>query len=141
MAVIQQGNKGLANMERITIIGAGLMGHGIAQIFALHGHPVCLVDDNQEVLNSAKNRVHSNLTNMAEQGVKLNAGVQEILDRIEVTLEMQAACENSDYVFEAVFEDLELKQRIFADLDQITTRIEKLQAALRKPNRQQEQQQ
>lgn len=109
----------MANPERIAIIGAGLMGHGIAQIFAFHGHPVWLVDDNQDALDSAKRRVHANLTNMAEHGVKFGASVEEILDRIEVTVDMAIACESSDFVFEAVFEDLELKQRIFADLDQL----------------------
>ena len=109
----------MANPERIAIIGAGLMGHGIAQIFAFHGHPVSLVDDNQDALDSAKRRVHANLTNMAEHGVKFGAGVEEILDRIEVTVDMAIACEGSDFVFEAVFEDLELKQRIFADLDHL----------------------
>lgn len=109
----------MANPERIAIIGAGLMGHGIAQIFAFHGHPVWLVDDNQDALDSAKRRVHANLTNMFEHGVKFGAGVEEILDRIEVTVDMAIACEGSDFVFEAVFEDLELKQRIFADLDQL----------------------
>ena len=109
----------MANPERIAIIGAGLMGHGIAQIFAFHGHPVWLVDDNQDALDSAKRRVHANLTNMFEHGVKFGAGVEEILDRIEVTVDMAIACDGSDFVFEAVFEDLELKQRIFADLDQL----------------------
>lgn len=109
----------MADLERIAIIGAGLMGHGIAQIFAVYGYPVWLVDDNEEILNSAKDRVRTNLTNMAKHGVKLGAGVEEILDRIEITVDMAIACEGSAFVFEAVFEDLELKQRIFADLDQL----------------------
>ena len=109
----------MANLERIAIIGAGLMGHGIAQIFAFHGHPVYLVDENQDTLDSAKNRVRANLSNMSKQGVNVGASVEDIISRIEISVDMANACQGSDFVFEAVFEDLELKQQIFADLDQL----------------------
>jgi 3-hydroxybutyryl-CoA dehydrogenase len=105
--------------ERITVIGAGLMGHGIAQIFAAHGHPVRLQDSNEETLNSSKDRVRSNLTKMTSQGIKFGDGVEDILGRIETTGDMTAACEDCDFVFEAVFEDLEIKQWIFAELDDL----------------------
>ena len=95
------------------------MGHGIAQIFAVHGHPVWLVDVNEETLNTAKERVGTNLTNMVNQGVTFGAGVEEILERITTTQNMTTASESSDFVYEAVFEDLELKQRIFTDLDRM----------------------
>lgn len=109
----------MANLERIAIIGAGLMGHGIAQIFAFHGHPVYLVDENKDTLDSAKNRVRANLSNMSKQGVNVGASVEDIISRIEISVDMANACQGSDFVFEAVFEDLELKQQIFADLDQL----------------------
>jgi 3-hydroxybutyryl-CoA dehydrogenase len=109
----------MVNLERIAIIGAGLMGHGIAQIFAVYGHPVWLVDDNREILNSAKDRVRNNLTNMVEQGVNFDASIEEVLDCINTSLNLSTACEGSDIVFEAVYEDLELKQQIFADLDRL----------------------
>ena len=105
--------------EQITIIGAGLMGHGMAQIFAVHGHKVWLVDVNEELLNSAKDRVQANLTNMQAQGVRFDTDIEEILDNIITTADLGIACEGSAFVFEAVFEDLELKQRLFADLDSL----------------------
>lgn len=105
--------------ERIAVIGAGLMGHGIAQIFAVHGHPVWLVETNEDTLSSAKDRVRANLTNMAGHGVDLGADIENILERINTTADMAVACEGCDFVFEAVFEDLELKQQIFADLDRL----------------------
>lgn len=95
------------------------MGHGIAQIFAVHGHAVWLVDDNAEILGSAKERIESNLLNMQDKGVDLNAGVSQILDRISTTQSLDTACEGSEFVFEAVFEDLELKQQLFAKLDSL----------------------
>jgi 3-hydroxybutyryl-CoA dehydrogenase len=109
----------MSNPERITVVGAGLMGHGIAQIFAARGHPVWLHDANADVLNSAKERVRANLTNMAEHGVTLGAGINEIVDRIRTTGDLGTACAEAEFVFEAVFENLELKQQIFADLDRL----------------------
>ena len=108
----------MSTPERIMVVGAGLMGHGIAQIFALHGHPVWLVDSNAQSLDSAQERVRANLTNMAKHGVDLGADIQESLDRISTTADM-AVCADCDFVIEAVFENLELKQHIFADLDRM----------------------
>jgi 3-hydroxybutyryl-CoA dehydrogenase len=109
----------MSTPERITVVGAGLMGHGIAQIFAVRGHPVWLVDCNEDVLNSAKDRVRANLTNMAKRGVDFGADIEEILDCISTTADLATACEDCNFVFEAVYEDLELKQQIFADLDRL----------------------
>jgi 3-hydroxybutyryl-CoA dehydrogenase len=107
----------MSSKERIAVIGAGLMGHGIAQIFAVHGHPVWLVDDKEETLNSAKDRVRTNLANMAKQGVDLDEDILVIVERINTTMDLSEACEGANFVFEAVFEDLELKQNLFVDLD------------------------
>lgn len=109
----------MSAIEQITVIGAGLMGHGIAQIFASHGHPVWLFDTNNDALNSAKERVHTNLTNMEKHGVNFGLSVEEILSLINTSQDMGEACANCDFVFEAVFEDLGLKQHIFAELDQL----------------------
>ena len=109
----------MSTPERITVVGAGLMGHGIAQIFAVHGHPVWLLDNNEDTLNSAKDRVRANLTNMAKQGVDLSADIEEILEHISTTADLATACEDCDFVFEAVYENLELKQQVFADLDRL----------------------
>jgi 3-hydroxybutyryl-CoA dehydrogenase len=105
--------------EQIAIIGAGLMGHGIAQVFAVHGYPVRMTDSNEGILDAAKQRVRANLTNMVKRGIEIGADVDEILGNISTTADIAIACEGSDFVFEAVFENLELKQRIFADLDRI----------------------
>lgn len=109
----------MSDSERISIIGAGLMGHGIAQIFAMYGHPVMLTDVNQESLSSAKDRVRANLMNLTKHGIDFGADIDEILARINTTIDMFPACENSAFVFEAVFENLELKQQVFVDLDRI----------------------
>jgi len=106
-------------LEPIAVVGAGLMGHGIAQVFAVHGHPVRMSDSNQGVLSASKERVRSNLANMANRGSLPGVDLDQVLGNILVTADLAAACEGSSFVFEAVFENLELKQRIFADLDRI----------------------
>lgn len=109
----------MAASERIAVVGAGLMGHGIAQIFAAHGYQVNLLDTDEAMLNTAKDRVLANLTKMADGGIVFDAAIEDILDRIETTAELAAACEGCSFVFEAVFEDLALKQDLFANLDSL----------------------
>jgi 3-hydroxybutyryl-CoA dehydrogenase len=108
----------MSTPEQITVVGAGLMGHGIAQIFAVHGHKVLLVDVNEDLLNSAKDRIQANLKNMRQQGVEFGQ-IEEIIENIYPTADIGTACEGSAFIFEAVFEDLELKQQLFADLDSL----------------------
>jgi 3-hydroxybutyryl-CoA dehydrogenase len=107
--------------ERIAVIGAGLMGHGIAQIFAFHGHPVWLVDNQEHALSTAKERVQSNLANMVKQGVFLNEDIETVVERIKTSLDLAEACQETKFVFEAVFENLALKQNLFVDLDKLCT--------------------
>ena len=109
----------MSTPEKITVVGAGLMGHGIAQIFAVHGHPVWLVESNEEIRGIAKDRIRENLTNMANRGVVFKEDPDTILDRIKISADLAPACEDCDFVIEAVYENLELKQQIFADLDRL----------------------
>jgi len=109
----------MSTPEKITVVGAGLMGHGIAQIFAVNGHPVWLVESNEEIRGIAKDRVRGNLTDMASQGVVFDEDPDTILERIKISADLAPACEDCDFVIEAVYENLELKQQIFADLDRL----------------------
>jgi 3-hydroxybutyryl-CoA dehydrogenase len=105
--------------EQITVIGAGLMGHGIAQIFACHGHPVWLVDNDKDFLDSAKDRIATNLTKMSDGGIEFPLNLNQTLDQIRTTQDLTQACEGCDIAIEAVFEDLMLKQQLFVELDQL----------------------
>ena len=109
------------SLERITVVGSGLMGYGIAMIFAAQGHVVKLVDNDESKLSSAKTRVLENLKTMLEHGIKFTDAPEIILERIEISTDLEAACQNSDFVIEAVFEDMALKQQVFADLDRYCT--------------------
>ena len=95
---------------RIAVIGAGLMGHGIAQVFALAGHEVTIYDSVQATLDSAKARI---LTNLKDLGDDLKAA-----ERVTPVAELAAAVREADYVVEAVLENLPLKQNLFAEIEQ-----------------------
>src|SRR5437764_10696942 len=94
---------------RIAVIGAGLMGHGIAQVFALAGHDVTIFDSVAASLDSAKARI---LTNLKDLGDDLSA-----VDRVEPVGDLGQAVREADYVVEAVLEDLQLKQKLFGEIE------------------------
>jgi len=99
-------------LERIAIIGSGLMGHGIAQAFAVQGHPVVIQDISPAALAGVIQRVKANLRAL---------GIPEAAaDKIKLEDSLHAAVKGADLVIETVLENLELKQRIFAELASLT---------------------
>ena len=108
------------SINNITVIGAGLMGHGIAQEFASAGFSVYLHDITEEKLNFATEQIVKNLTLLAHNGVVDKLDIPEIMARIKTTKELPDATENADFVIEAVTENLPLKQQIFATLDNLS---------------------
>ena len=94
---------------RIAVIGAGLMGHGIAQVFALAGHEVMIYDSFAASLDSAKARILTNLKDLGDD--------QKAIDRITPNADLGQAVRDADYVVEAVLEDLPLKQKLFAEIE------------------------
>ncbi|MDE0637660.1 MAG: 3-hydroxyacyl-CoA dehydrogenase family protein [Candidatus Poribacteria bacterium] len=106
-------------IENITVIGAGLMGHGIAQEFACAGYRVHLHDITKEKLNNALVQIGKNLTLLAENSVIEKASIPETMQYIQTTTELAEAAETADFVVEAVSENLPLKQQIFEKLDSL----------------------
>jgi len=106
-------------MKTIAVIGAGMMGPGIAQVFATRGHPVQVYGRTAAKLSIVKDRVRVNLTRMAEYGLVESSDIARILDRIGVTTELALALRNADVVIEAITEDLGMKQELFAELDRL----------------------
>jgi 3-hydroxybutyryl-CoA dehydrogenase len=94
---------------KIAVIGAGLMGHGIAQVFALAGHAVTITDAHGETLNTAKPRIAANLRELGED--------ESAVERVSVRADLGEAVREADYVVEAVLEDLALKQKLFAEIE------------------------
>jgi len=99
----------MAAKARIAVIGAGLMGHGIAQVFALAGHDVTIHDQLAANLDSAKTRILANLKDLGDD--------QSAVERVTPNADLAAAVRDADYVVEAVSEDLALKQRLFAEIE------------------------
>jgi len=94
---------------KIAVIGAGLMGHGIAQVFALAGHDVTIYDSFKTTLDSAKARILTNLKDLGDD--------QSAVDRVTPVADLGAVVRDADYVVEAVLEDLPLKQKLFAEIE------------------------
>ncbi len=94
------------------------MGRGIAQVFASHGHKVWLMDVENRQLLQARDQIEASLNKMVDKGFKLQGDTNEILARINLTTNMAEACKSCDIAIEAVFEKLELKQKIFQNLDE-----------------------
>src|SRR2546421_2378432 len=102
---------------RLAVIGAGEMGHGIAELAALHGHEVRMRDVKQEFLDRGMERIRWSLGKLVEKNQIRPDQMQQAFGRIHTTLDLAEACRNADVAIEAVFEDLELKKRVFQELD------------------------
>jgi 3-hydroxybutyryl-CoA dehydrogenase len=94
---------------RIAVIGAGLMGHGIAQVFAVAGHDVTVTDSFVQNLDTVKSRIAANLRDLGED--------EGAVARVRTCADLGEAVRDADYVVEAVSEDLALKQKLFAEVE------------------------
>jgi len=94
---------------RIGVIGAGLMGHGIAQVFASHGHDVSVYDPNEASLATLKERIRKNLKDLGQ--------AESAIDRVAACSQLRAAVGEADFIVEAALEDLPLKQRLFVEIE------------------------
>jgi len=94
---------------RIAVVGAGLMGHGIAQVFALAGHEVTITDTVMKNLDSVISRIAANLRDLGDDPLAIS--------RVRPCVDLAEAVHEADYVVEAASEDLALKQKLFADIE------------------------
>jgi 3-hydroxybutyryl-CoA dehydrogenase len=108
----------MSKPQRIVVVGAGLMGSGIAQVSAQAGHTVVLRDVTQEALTRATSGIESSLARFVAKDKISQQDAEASLRRISTTTELDAAAE-ADLVVEAVFESLDVKSEVFAALDRI----------------------
>ncbi len=94
---------------RIGVLGAGLMGHGIAQVFALHGHDVRVYDPSAQALASLRARIASNLRDLEED--------EGAAERVAPSSTIEDCVSTADFVVEAALEDLGVKQKLFAEVE------------------------
>ncbi len=107
---------------KTAVIGAGTMGHGIAQAFAQGGWEVWLVDLRPDILQHALIQLKADLRLFQEQGLLTVAESEVVLSRIKVTVNPEEAVRDADFVTEAVSEDMAVKKRVFKMLDEQTSR-------------------
>ena len=105
--------------EPILVCGAGLMGHGIAQVFAAGGHPVTLYEPDLARAEAGRERIRGNLERAVAKG-RLSADERDAqLARVRVTADLGSGAAGAGLVVEAVFEDEAVKRALLADLDRL----------------------
>lgn len=106
-------------IKTVAVVGAGTMGHALAQVFAQGGYAVWLVDVNEAVLAKARRLIASNLSTLAETGCFPQEEVPAALDRIRTTTRTEEAGVDADFVIEAVVEDIATKKDLFKTLERV----------------------
>ncbi len=104
----------------IGVIGAGLMGHGIAQVFALKGYKVKLFDNDSKVLEFATETIRNNLKTFLEMGLAESREIEACIGRIQICHALLEMCDGVQLTIEAVCENLGLKSAVFLDLERLT---------------------
>ena len=99
-------------IKKTYVIGAGAMGHGIAQVFAQSGCDVIISDVNEEILQKAKSHVETNLNFLVQYNMVESGEIGSILDRITTVTGSEDIPPDVDFIIEAVPEDVDLKQKV-----------------------------
>jgi 3-hydroxybutyryl-CoA dehydrogenase len=105
-------------IKTVGVVGAGSMGAGIANVFALNGYNVVLRDIEERFVQGGFERIDKFMSRSVQKGKMTEEAKQEVLGRITLTTDLQDL-KDVDLVVEAILEDMELKQTVFAQLDEI----------------------
>lgn len=108
----------MSSIRKITVIGSGTMGHGIAQVSAMAGYNISLRDVEQRFLDSAIAKIKWSLEKLFQKQKISEMEMQNILGRIQFTTDLKEGLQNSDLVIEAVPEDLVLKKKVYEGIDE-----------------------
>lgn len=108
----------LPTLKTLAVIGNGIIGHGISQVFAVSGYDVILIGRNAESLRVAINNIKASLSKFEAHGLVTPQAAQQAVERIVTTTDLNRAAP-AELVIEAVTEDLPLKHDIFEKLDSI----------------------
>lgn len=105
-------------IKKIAVLGAGTMGMGIVQAFAMHGYDVNVMVRNTDKHNSFKTAIKENLKVFNEEGVISKEDIEKTLNHISIFSDLKNTVEDRDYIIESVPESLGLKQEIFKLIDE-----------------------
>ncbi|WP_408007378.1 3-hydroxyacyl-CoA dehydrogenase family protein [Pseudalkalibacillus sp. A8] len=106
-------------IKKVGVIGAGLMGNGIAQAMAMKGKKVIMQDITEDALKKGMEKIQKSLGRLQKAGHLSTDDVETTIANISTTLDLPTACTKSELVIEAVPENLELKKRVLNQLDQL----------------------
>ena len=107
----------MGEIRNVTVVGAGTMGHSLAQVFAQGERNVRLIDINRDTLAKAMRLIASNLQTLVELGIIEKGRPVSVLERIRTETRIEAAARDADLVIEAIAEDAEAKKELFEKLD------------------------
>src|SRR6266567_3290354 len=99
-------------MQHVTVIGAGTMGHGIAQVAAMAGFTTTITDSRGAALVEVRARIEANLAGAVSRGKLTQAAADATLERISIVSEPASAVKEADLVIEAIHEDLGAKREL-----------------------------
>jgi len=109
------------NIKNTLVVGAGVMGHSIAQVFARAGIEVRLVDPHEGALERAVNLIKSNLSTLAEYGSISGDEIPFILERVHPSTDLASSAKDVDFAIEVVPEVPEIKKEVFSQLNEYCT--------------------
>lgn len=107
-------------MKKIAVIGSGTMGNGIAHIFAQHGFSVTLIDISDEALKKAEATIEKNLGRQVEKGLITTEIKDKAMAHLSTTTFMKEGVRDAELVIEAATENIDLKMKIFKELEECT---------------------
>ena len=107
-----------SSINKITVLGSGIMGHGIAQVSAMAGYNVTLRDIDQSFLDKAMEKIKWSLNKLVEKQKITTNQVEDILGRILPVVDLREALRGADMLIEAVPEDMNLKRKVYNEINQ-----------------------
>jgi 3-hydroxybutyryl-CoA dehydrogenase len=111
--------KTLQDIKKIAVLGAGTMGPGIAQTFAMGGYDVSMWTRSESTREKAKESLKASLKTFAEEGIIKAEDVDAIFNRVKFALTVPEAVEGADFVMETIVEKADAKRELFDELDKI----------------------
>ena len=108
-------------INQITVLGSGIMGHGIAQISAMAGYNVILRDIEQAFLDKAMDKIKWSINKLVEKQKISQSEAEKIFNRIHPVVDLEQSLKNSNLIIEAVPEDLNLKKKVYAEIEKVAT--------------------
>ena len=108
-------------IKNITVLGSGIMGHGIAQVSAMSGYNVVLRDIEQKFLDKAMEKIKWSLDKLVSKEKISQSQAEQIYSRIKPVIDLKEAVKDCQLVIEAVPEIMELKRKVYDELDKVAS--------------------